>query len=116
MQRARKYVRCWMPPIKFAHGNCSLTVSLLGVVTIGVSPVKFCLLVACFNMPASARSANTNGVLDDWGSADVQAAVATIPDWIKNVNWEGPGVALGDWILVGHSNGGIYPYDILECF
>lgn len=70
----------------------------------------------CFYMPASARSANINSTLDYWGSADVQAAVATISDWIKNVNWGFPGVALDDWILVGHSNGGIYLYNILECF
>ena len=70
--------------------------------------------MTCFNMPASAINANTNGMLDYWGSADVQAAVATISDWTKNVNWGGPGVALDDWILVGHSNGGIYLYKILE--
>ncbi|EEH16891.1 hypothetical protein PABG_06978 [Paracoccidioides brasiliensis Pb03] len=41
-----------------------------------------------------------------WGSADVHAAVAAIPDWMEAVGWEGPGVALEDWIVSGHSNGG----------
>lgn len=41
-----------------------------------------------------------------WGAADVQAAVAEIPKWILNVDWDGPDVAVDDWILVGHSNGG----------
>ncbi|PGH16555.1 hypothetical protein AJ79_01661 [Helicocarpus griseus UAMH5409] len=41
-----------------------------------------------------------------WGAADVQAAVAAIPDWMEAVAWEGPGVTLGDWLMSGHSNGG----------
>ncbi|PGH23117.1 hypothetical protein AJ80_02745 [Polytolypa hystricis UAMH7299] len=41
-----------------------------------------------------------------WGSADVLAAVAAIPNWIKAVGWNGPGVALEDWLVSGHSNGG----------
>lgn len=53
---------------------------------------------------------------DNWGAADVQAAVAAIPEWIKNVHWEHSSVALDDWILVGHSNGGIKPYSISKYF
>ncbi|KAK2791485.1 hypothetical protein FQN53_002594 [Emmonsiellopsis sp. PD_33] len=41
-----------------------------------------------------------------WGAADVQAAVAAIPDWINAVEWKGAGVAVDDWFVSGHSNGG----------
>lgn len=53
---------------------------------------------------------------DNWGAADVQAAVAAIPEWIKNVHWKDSSVAVDDWILVGHSNGGIKPYTISKHF
>lgn len=42
----------------------------------------------------------------NWGFADVEAAIETIPAWIKNVGWEGPGVDIDRWIVTGHSNGG----------
>ncbi|KAH7555001.1 hypothetical protein BM1_07662 [Bipolaris maydis] len=42
----------------------------------------------------------------NWGFADVEAAIAAIPDWIENNNWTGPGVDLDRWIVSGHSNGG----------
>ncbi|KMU73965.1 hypothetical protein CISG_03943 [Coccidioides immitis RMSCC 3703] len=46
-------------------------------------------------------------MLDDtWGFADVQAAVAAIPNWIRVMGWDGPGVMLDQWVVVGHSNGG----------
>lgn len=41
-----------------------------------------------------------------WGFADVEAAVAMIPDWISQVNWSGPGVDVDKWLVTGHSNGG----------
>jgi len=41
-----------------------------------------------------------------WGLADVQAAVMAIPDWIRNMNWSGPGVDTESWVVTGHSNGG----------
>lgn len=41
-----------------------------------------------------------------WGFADVIAAVSAIPDWIKNMNWMGPGVDIEKWVVTGHSNGG----------
>jgi predicted esterase len=41
-----------------------------------------------------------------WGIADVKAAVAAIPDWIRNVRWAGPPVDLEKWVVTGHSNGG----------
>ncbi|KKZ60834.1 hypothetical protein EMCG_04482 [[Emmonsia] crescens] len=41
-----------------------------------------------------------------WGAADVEAAVAAIPDWMEAVGWEGFGVVLEDWLVSGHSNGG----------
>ncbi|PGH00606.1 hypothetical protein GX51_05705 [Blastomyces parvus] len=41
-----------------------------------------------------------------WGAADVQAAVDAIPNWMQAVAWEGLGVALDDWLVSGHSNGG----------
>ncbi|KAL1968758.1 hypothetical protein VTN77DRAFT_1584 [Rasamsonia byssochlamydoides] len=41
-----------------------------------------------------------------WGIADIQASVDAIPLWIESVRWDGPGVALNDWMVIGHSNGG----------
>lgn len=41
-----------------------------------------------------------------WGWADVEAAIAMIPDWIKQVDWQGPGVDTSRLLVVGHSNGG----------
>ncbi|KAK0269661.1 hypothetical protein LTS00_017218 [Friedmanniomyces endolithicus] len=41
-----------------------------------------------------------------WGFADVEAAISAIPDWIKQVGWEGPGVDVDRWLVTGHSNGG----------
>lgn len=45
-------------------------------------------------------------MLDDWGYADVEAAAASIPDWIASVGWKGPNVAIDQWLVCGHSNGG----------
>ncbi|PVH94719.1 hypothetical protein DM02DRAFT_645769 [Periconia macrospinosa] len=42
----------------------------------------------------------------NWGFADVEAAIESIPDWIKFVEWTGPGVDINRWIVSGHSNGG----------
>ncbi|ERF77070.1 hypothetical protein EPUS_06288 [Endocarpon pusillum Z07020] len=41
-----------------------------------------------------------------WGYADVTAAVSAIPQWIRNMNWSGPGVDTESWFVTGHSNGG----------
>ncbi|KAK2749210.1 hypothetical protein FQN57_006825 [Myotisia sp. PD_48] len=54
---------------------------------------------------------------DDWhtyGLSDVQSAVSTISKWIKAVGWDGPGVTEGDWIIVGHSNGGQGAWHVLS--
>jgi hypothetical protein len=48
----------------------------------------------------------TEEYVDTWGAADVQAAVAAIPDWMQAVAWNGAGVSLNDWLVSGHSNGG----------
>jgi poly(3-hydroxybutyrate) depolymerase len=48
----------------------------------------------------------SNMSIDNWGFADVEAAVNTIPDWIKNVKWKGPDVDINRWLVSGHSNGG----------
>ncbi|KAF2660252.1 hypothetical protein K491DRAFT_589649 [Lophiostoma macrostomum CBS 122681] len=42
----------------------------------------------------------------NWGFADVEAAVESVPSWMKQVNWTGPGIDIGRWIVFGHSNGG----------
>ncbi|KAJ4369981.1 hypothetical protein N0V83_005745 [Neocucurbitaria cava] len=42
----------------------------------------------------------------NWGFADVEAAINTIPTWIQNVGWNGYGVDIERWIVSGHSNGG----------
>ncbi|KAI9877754.1 MAG: hypothetical protein M1830_002919 [Pleopsidium flavum] len=41
-----------------------------------------------------------------WGFADVEAAVAAIPEWIAAVSWNGPSVDINRWLVGGHSNGG----------
>ncbi|OJD10151.1 hypothetical protein AJ78_08720 [Emergomyces pasteurianus Ep9510] len=41
-----------------------------------------------------------------WGAADIEAAVAAIPNWMEAVGWECLGVALENWLVSGHSNGG----------
>ncbi|RMY68398.1 hypothetical protein D0863_07157 [Hortaea werneckii] len=41
-----------------------------------------------------------------WGFADVEAAIAAIPEWIEHVGWSGPGVDTDRWLVSGHSNGG----------
>lgn len=41
-----------------------------------------------------------------WGFADVEAAINAIPNWIDQVEWDGPGVDLDRWLVMGHSNGG----------
>ena len=41
-----------------------------------------------------------------WGSADVEAAVGAVPEWIEHNSWNGPGVDIDRWLVVGHSNGG----------
>lgn len=41
-----------------------------------------------------------------WGSADVEAAVNAIPEWIEHNSWNGPGVDMERWLVIGHSNGG----------
>ncbi|ORY18022.1 hypothetical protein BCR34DRAFT_596592 [Clohesyomyces aquaticus] len=42
----------------------------------------------------------------NWGFADVEAAINSIPTWIENVSWGGPGVDVNRWVVSGHSNGG----------
>lgn len=41
-----------------------------------------------------------------WGFADIISAVAAIPNWIRSMNWIGPGVDTERWVVTGHSNGG----------
>lgn len=41
-----------------------------------------------------------------WGFADVEAAISSIPAWLQNTAWEGPGVDIDRWLVGGHSNGG----------
>ncbi|KAK3074301.1 hypothetical protein LTR53_003349 [Teratosphaeriaceae sp. CCFEE 6253] len=41
-----------------------------------------------------------------WGFADVEAAINAIPAWIEQVDWQGPGVDIDRWLVMGHSNGG----------
>jgi len=42
----------------------------------------------------------------NWGFADVEAAISSIPDWIRQNDWQGVGVHLERWLVSGHSNGG----------
>ena len=41
-----------------------------------------------------------------WGLEDIEAAVAAIPKWIQQVDWDGPRVDVNKWLVGGHSNGG----------
>lgn len=41
-----------------------------------------------------------------WGWEDVEAGIAMIPDWIQQVDWQGPGVDTNRLLVAGHSNGG----------
>lgn len=41
-----------------------------------------------------------------WGIADIEAAVAAIPQWITTMEWHGVGVDTERWLVTGHSNGG----------
>ena len=58
----------------------------------------------CHVADASTRA---DGDADNWGFADVEAAVNSIPTWIRNVAWHGPGVEVDRWVMTGHSNGGM---------
>jgi len=41
-----------------------------------------------------------------WGLADIRAAIESIPNWIKTMQWDGIGVDTEHWLVSGHSNGG----------
>ena len=41
-----------------------------------------------------------------WGLADAEAAIAAVPHWIKDNDWQGIGVDVTRWLVLGHSNGG----------
>ncbi|EXJ93516.1 hypothetical protein A1O1_01908 [Capronia coronata CBS 617.96] len=41
-----------------------------------------------------------------WGFADVEAALLTVPKWIQDAAWAGPGVMAEKVLVAGHSNGG----------
>ncbi|KAF2084762.1 hypothetical protein K490DRAFT_75704 [Saccharata proteae CBS 121410] len=41
-----------------------------------------------------------------WGFADVEAAISSIPSWIRSSGWQGIGVDTDRWFVSGHSNGG----------
>ncbi|KAK6534290.1 hypothetical protein TWF281_005618 [Arthrobotrys megalospora] len=41
-----------------------------------------------------------------WGLADVDSAVAAIPEWMANIEWRGRKADLVQWFCAGHSNGG----------
>ncbi len=45
-------------------------------------------------------------IIDIWGFADVETAIAGIPGWIENNSWKGPSVDIDKWLVSGHSNGG----------
>lgn len=41
-----------------------------------------------------------------WGWMDVDAAINSLPEWIKDTKWQGPNVDTSKWLVAGHSNGG----------
>ena len=42
----------------------------------------------------------------NWGLTNVEEAIASIPRWMEQVDWKGPGVDVDKWLVSGHSNGG----------
>ncbi|PLB43097.1 hypothetical protein P170DRAFT_451196 [Aspergillus steynii IBT 23096] len=42
----------------------------------------------------------------EWGSSDIKAAIDAVPQWIRNLHWEGPNLSHANWVVTGHSNGG----------
>ena len=42
----------------------------------------------------------------NWGFGDAKAAIAAIPEWIRDNHWKGPAVKLDKILVAGHSNGG----------
>lgn len=44
--------------------------------------------------------------IDTWGLADVEAAVAAIPEYIISTDWIGPRALVRSLYITGHSNGG----------
>lgn len=92
---AIKSVTCLTLFPTFKHGRYFLLEVLRGVLTTGVI------------IPRSDISRlYTDCRSDTWGFADVEAAVAMIVQWTKNVSWEGPSVNANRWLVSGHSNGG----------
>lgn len=45
--------------------------------------------------------------VDYWGVTDIQVALSAIADWVEQISWNGPGAAVDELIVVGHSNGGM---------
>ena len=60
--------------------------------------------------PVVGLTRKSDGLSDTWGFADVQAAMAAIPTWIKAHNWTGPGVLPNKVLVSGHSNGGLFTW------
>ncbi len=46
-------------------------------------------------------------IADNWGFADVEAAVLSISAWMHATRWAGYGVDIDSWLVTGHSNGGM---------
>ncbi|KAL8789590.1 MAG: hypothetical protein Q9213_001026 [Squamulea squamosa] len=44
-----------------------------------------------------------------WGTADTEAAITAILEWIRTVGWKGPSVNVNRRLVTGHSNGGRHP-------
>ena len=64
------------------------------------------MIGVCDHLGSFCVPLNTELMLDTWGFADIEAAVASIPLWIESVAWVGPMADLDRWYVVGHSNGG----------
>lgn len=63
----------------------------------------------CIRLGFEQQQSVAEACIDRWGFADIEAAVAAIPDWIQTMDWHGPCVNTSRWLVTGHSNGGRQP-------
>lgn len=97
-----KYVKCLIVLPIFVHGyffqrECQHGVEMTGV---------------CSDSGFENLEYFTQRIPDHWGFGDLEAAIAAIPQWISHVQWQGPFVDVGRWLVSGHSNGGESAFEI----
>ncbi|KAJ8610665.1 hypothetical protein MRB53_038444 [Persea americana] len=101
------------PPYSDVSANISSVPVFLNLHGAGLEADTAQLLQSLRGIDLAAWTLFPTGVTpwsgDDWhlcGWADVEAAIAAIPQWILDNDWKGPSADLQRWLVVGHSNGG----------